>query len=894
MPIPESVKSHQFSKTVKSLDEDFYYFDIKEVASKAELQRLPCAIKVILENTVRSCNGESVTEQDVKNVVQWGKTAEAQEVGFCPARVLLQDFTGVPAVVDLAAMRHCVNELGGPADKINPLVPTELVIDHSIVVDRAGDSGSLKNNENMEFERNSERFGFLKWGAEAFKNMRVIPPGNGICHQVNLEYLGRGVFVNESSRMVYPDTVVGTDSHTTMISGLGILGWGVGGIEAEAVMLGEPCSLMLPDIVGFELTGEMNSLCTATDLVLTITSILRNHGVVGKIVEFFGEGCRTLSVADRATIANMAPEYGATTGFFPPDERTLEYLENTGRDPVHLERVRKYWAVSGLQDISGAEYTETVQLDLSSITPCVAGPKRPQDLVAVSCLKKSFIEGLVKPIDFSSFGLPDSSAKTSGKCTIGGKDFMLHHGSVVIAAITSCTNTSNPAVMIGAGLLARSAHKKGVTVPAFVKTSLSPGSSIVQQYLEKSGLDIDLQSLGFYVTGYGCMTCIGNSGDLLPEVDECIKSNDLVASAVLSGNRNFEGRVHPLTRANYLASPMLVVAYAIAGRVDIDFEIEPLTVTANGDQVFLRDVWPAKEEIEQHMKVISREMYEKTYRTVSGSDQWKALSVPESSMYQWNETSTYVQNPPFFDGMTLAMSEPLKPIIGARVLGLFGDSITTDHISPAGKITADSPAGEFLLAHGVDRRLFNSYGSRRGNDRVMVRGTFANVRLVNKLASKVGPFTRNMSTGDKTEKYFYTVANEYRESGIPSIIFGGQFYGSGSSRDWAAKGTALQGVKAVIVESFERIHRSNLIGVGVLPLQFKNGESVESHKITGEEAWNINIDDVNHHLTVGGDVNLTSDKGHNITVLCRIDTIMELKYFRAGGILHYMIKRMCA
>jgi len=891
MSFPIHLENHPYKSAIKKLSEGRYYFDLAAIADEDTLKRLPSAIKVILENAVRNCNGESVTTKDVDSIKEWG-LVDSAEVSFCPARVLLQDFTGVPAVVDLAAMRSIVKELGGNPLDINPQVPTELVVDHSIIVESARTPDALRINEELEFERNGERFAFLKWGAQAFENMRVIPPGNGICHQVNLEFLARAVFDNKKQSLVYPDTVVGTDSHTTMISGLGILGWGVGGIEAEAVMLGQPYSLMLPEIVGFKLIGCLSPLCTATDLVLHITSVLRSAGVVGKIVEFFGEGYGTLSVADRATIANMAPEYGATTGYFPPDDRVIEYLQMTGRDEEHIAVVRQYIAVSGISDNAHAEYSTVITLDMSTVEACVAGPKRPQDLVMVRSLKSEFLEGLTKPVDFSSFGIATGEVNKKVELIVDGASYMVGHGLTVIAAITSCTNTSNPAVMIGAGLIAKKAIEYGLEVPKYVKTSLSPGSATVMDYLEKSNLVKVLADLGFNLAGYGCMTCIGNSGDLIdPHVDQCIKDNDLVASAVLSGNRNFEGRVHPITRANYLASPMLVVAYALAGRVDIDFEVEPISKSDNGKEVFLRDIWPTKMEIEKLLHLINKDMFLTAYGAVGGNDLWKALPTSNEKLYGWKE-STYVAKPPFFDGMSLELDEPFIPIKNARVLGLFGDSITTDHISPAGKITAASPAGVWLLERGVTQRMFNSYGTRRGHDQVMVRGTFANIRLVNKIVGKVGPFTRNMTKPEAKDDYFYNVAMEYKEVGLQSIIFGGKFYGSGSSRDWAAKGTAMQGVRAVIVESFERIHRSNLIGMGVLPLQFNEGDSVESLNITGQESWELHVSDDKDPLTVGGQIRITSDKGHDFNVLSRIDTSMELKYYRAGGILHYMVKKL--
>jgi len=856
------------------------------------IEKLPFSIRVLLESAVRNCDEFEVSKKDVENIINWEKTqSEMCEVPFKPARVILQDFTGVPAVVDLAAMRDGCVRLGGDPKKINPLVPVDLVIDHSVMVDFSRTPEALEKNSEMEYKRNAERFSFLKWGATAFNNMLICPPGSGIVHQVNLEYLARVVF--DKDGMMYPDSVVGTDSHTTMIDGLGVVGWGVGGIEAEAVMLGQAISMVLPEVVGFKLNGKLPATATATDLVLTCTAMLRKRGVVGKFVEFFGEGCKNLSLADRATVANMSPEYGATMGFFPVDEVTLEYMRLTGRDPKKLKKIEAYLKANKLWQTYDNNQTysgDVMELDLSTVVACVSGPKRPHDRVAVSDLPKDFKQCLTAPKGFKGFGLTDAQAGQSVDFDYKGKNYTLSNGSVVIAAITSCTNTSNPSVLLGAGMVAKKAVQKGLFVKPYIKTSLSPGSGAVDAYLKMSGLLAYLEQLGFFTAGFGCMTCIGNSGELDDAVAEAISAKDLCVSAVLSGNRNFEGRVHPQTQANYLASPPLVVAYALAGRCDIDFETEPIGTGVDGP-VFLKDIWPTSEEIRKIEKeVVQPEMFRETYKKVAkGNKRWNELKAPKGETFTWDDKSTYIHNPPFFQDITM---EPpaVKDINKAYALLNVGDSITTDHISPAGKIAKNSPAARYLMERGVEAVDFNSYGSRRGNDEIMARGTFANVRLNNKLVGKTGPQTVHIPSGETLD--IFDAAAKYQAEGHQLIILGGKEYGSGSSRDWAAKGPYLQGVQAVIAESYERIHRSNLVGMGILPLQFKDGQNADSIGLTGREQFSLSMQ--GGDLKVGQDVKVTASSGKTFTATCRLDTPVEITYFKHRGILHYMLRKLAA
>lgn len=855
---------------------------------------MPFSVRVLLESAVRNCDNFSVTEADVENILNWKvNSTKDVEIPFKPARVILQDFTGVPAVVDLAAMRDAVKRLGLDPMKINPLCPVDLVIDHSVQVDTSRSAESLKSNEEIEFDRNYERFEFLKWGQNAFENFRIVPPGSGIVHQVNLEYLAR-VVMNRNG-LLYPDSVVGTDSHTTMINGLGVVGWGVGGIEAEAVMLGQHISMVLPQVVGFRLSGKLRQHVTATDLVLTATRMLRERGVVGKFVEFFGDGCNTLTLADRATIANMGPEYGATIGYFPVDEKSVDYLNLTGRDPELVKGIKSYLEAQNLfrkYDGSMADPTfsgDIVELDLNKVEPSLAGPKRPHDRIDLSNMKKDFQSCLTNKVGFKGFELPKERVADQVKFNYQGKEYTLKQGSVVISAITSCTNTSNPGVMLAAGLLAKNANERGLTVAPYIKTSLSPGSGVVTEYFEAAGVQKHLEKLGFYTAGYGCMTCIGNSGDLDNEVSEAIKSKDLVVSAVLSGNRNFEGRVHPLTRANYLASPPLVVAYALAGTVDIDLDTEPLGKDKNGVDVFLKDIWPSNDEITKIIsKILTPEMFKGVYSKISkGTPRWNDLKVGNDKTYGWKEESTYIHNPPFFQG--LQQEKPvINDITNAYCLLNVGDSITTDHISPAGNIAKNSPAARYLGERGVQPIDYNTYGARRGNDEIMARGTFANVRLVNKMVKKVGATTIHIPTGQ--EKAIFDVANEYIVNGDQSIILAGKEYGSGSSRDWAAKGPYLQGVKAVIAQSFERIHRSNLVGMGILPLEFKHGENADSLGLNGTEQFTIKLN--GGDLKVNELITVTTSTGKTFQVKSRIDTEIEGEYFKNGGILHYVLRNM--
>lgn len=881
----------------KSGKAGIYRLSRLEDAGLLKLHTLPFSIRVLLEAVLRGCDGYSVMEQDVVNLAAWGQSGAARaEVPFKPARVVLQDFTGVPAVVDLAAMRSAMRRLGGDPKKINPLIPVDLVIDHSVQVDRFGTSDSLKENVRIEFERNRERYEFLRWGQKAFRNFRVVPPSVGIIHQVNLEYLAKGVFLgrDEIGPVAFPDTLVGTDSHTTMINGLGVLGWGVGGIEAEAVMLGQPLYMLAPDVIGFELSGQLPPGATATDLVLTITQILRTEGVVEKFVEYFGPALRNMKVADRALVANMSPEYGATMGFFPIDGQTLAYLRETGRSEAEVDLVERYTKEQHLychHEGPSPHYTKVLRLDLGTVEPCLAGPKRPQDRLPLGTVKSAFRKALQAPVKERGFALSEDQlgrrAKVDGNGEIG-------HGAVVIAAITSCTNTSNPQVMIAAGLLAKKAIERGLSVPKHVKTSLSPGSRVVTDYLQKTGLQEPLDRLGFSNTGYGCMTCIGNSGPLPEKVAAAVQEGNLVAAAVLSGNRNFEGRINPLVKANYLASPPLVVAYALAGTTDLDLTSEPLGVGSDGKPVYLRDIWPTNEEVAQVVaEAIRPEMFTRQYANVfQGNELWEALPIVESELYPWSDSSTYIQEPPFLIDLA-AEPGPIRPLKNARVLAMLGDSVTTDHISPAGSIAAKSPAGKFLMERGIAQLDFNSYGSRRGNDRVMTRGTLANIRIRNFLAPGTeGGVTRHLPDGQVMP--IFDAAMKYKADGVPLVILAGAEYGTGSSRDWAAKGTHLLGVRAVIASSFERIHRSNLVGMGVLPLQLPSGQSWETLGLTGEEIFEI--PDLNDSLQPRAEllVRAVAPGGavKEFRAVARIDTPVELDYYRNGGILQTVLRKL--
>jgi aconitate hydratase len=852
----------------------------------------------VLEAALRQCNDNEISQEDVKNIASWTANGTRPGIPFLPARVVMQDFTGVPAVVDLAAMRSAVARLGGDPKKINPLVPVDLVIDHSIQVDFFATADSLNRNTEMEFLRNKERYEFLKWGQQAFNNFRVVPPMTGIVHQVNLEYLASVVMTKQDGgeTLIFPDTLVGTDSHTTMINGLGVVGWGVGGIEAEAVMLGQPMDMLLPDVVGFKLQGKLRNGVTATDLVLTVTQMLRAKGVVNKFVEFFGEGLAGMSLTDRATIANMAPEYGATMGYFPVDAETIRYMRLTARPQEVIDRTEAYMRAQGLFHEPGMpepEYTDTLELDLPSVVPSLAGPKRPQDRVPMSELKETFKKTLTAPVKDRGFELKPEAVDTEVTFGTNGGSMKMKHGAIVIAAITSCTNTSNPSVMVGAGLLAKKALEKGLNVKPYVKTSLAPGSRVVTEYLKKAGLIDPLAQLGFNVVGYGCTTCIGNSGPLPGEVAKAVNEGDLVAAAVLSGNRNFEGRVHPLVKANFLASPPLVVAYALAGTVDIDLDNEPLGEGTDGP-VYLRDIWPTQQEIsETIISSVHMKMFEERYASVfEGSDSWKEIEVSGGDIYEWDEKSTYIHHPPYFQDLTLDVSS-VEDIKAARVLGLFRDSITTDHISPAGNIAADSPAGRYLQEQDVAPQYFNSYGSRRGNDLVMARGTFANIRLKNLLVEpKEGNLTKHFPDG--AEMSMYDAAMQYKEAGIPSIILAGKEYGTGSSRDWAAKGPLLQGVKAVIAESFERIHRSNLVGMGILPLTFNDGQNAEVLGLQGDEVFDI--EGLSDNMAPKSVLNVKATKADGSIVefkaTAQLNTEVEVNYYRNGGILHTVLRNL--
>ncbi|XP_075221965.1 cytoplasmic aconitate hydratase-like isoform X2 [Lycorma delicatula] len=883
---------NKYLKTLSHGRKEYKYFDLPALG--AEYDKLPFSIRVILESAIRNCDNFQVREKDVQNILAWRQNQALEggvEVAFKPARVILQDLTGVPAVVDFAAMRDAVKALGGDPDKVNPICPSDLVIDHSVQADFVRSPDALQKNEQLEFERNGERFVFLKWGAKALRNMLIVPPGSGIVHQVNLEYLARVVFTD--SEVLHPDSVVGTDSHTTMINGLGIVGWGVGGIEAEAVMLGQAVTMLLPEVVGYKLVGKLSQYATSTDLVLTITKHLRQLGVVGKFVEFFGPGVSELSIADRATISNMCPEYGATIGFFPVDLNSLDYLRQTNREETKIKLIEEYLRVTKmLRNFSNEKedpvFTQVVTLDLSTVVSCVSGPKRPHDKVAVTNTKADFLNSLTNKIGFKGFGLSPDVINKKVPFVYEGKEYILHHGSVVIAAITSCTNTSNPCVMLGAGLLAKKAVDSGLTVAPFIKTSLSPGSGVVTYYLRESGVIPALNTLGFDVVGFGCMTCIGNSGPLDDAIVDAIEKNDLVCCGVLSGNRNFEGRIHPNTRANYLASPLLVIAYAIAGRMDIDFETEPIGKSPVGKNVFLRDIWPSRSEIQTvESQFVIPAMFNEVYaRIENGSNRWQTLNAPSNQLYPWDSESTYIKKPPFFDNMKKELPSH-NSIKGARVLLLLGDSVTTDHISPAGSIARNSPAARYLGQRGLTPREFNSYGSRRGNDDVMARGTFANIRLQNKLLGKPGPRTIHIPSGEELD--VFDAAERYKASGTPLILIVGKEYGCGSSRDWAAKGPLLLGVKAVIAESYERIHRSNLVGMGLIPLQFLPGQNADTLKLTGHELYNIEIPDV---LTPQQNITVKINDGRSFEVLSRFDTEVDITYYKHGGILNYMIRKI--
>ncbi len=877
-----------------------YRLENLEKAGLGSISRLPFSIRVLLESVLRNCDGALVTEQDVAVLAGWNaKSPAAREVPFKPARVILQDFTGVPAVVDLAAMRSAMKRLGGDPAKINPLVPVDLVIDHSVQVDFFGNPQALERNADTEFQRNRERYEFLRWGQKAFDGFRVVPPATGIVHQVNLEFLAKVVLERtDGSELVWlPDTLVGTDSHTTMINGLGVLGWGVGGIEAEAAMLGQPYYFLTPKVVGFKLKGGLREGVTATDLVLTVTEMLRKKGVVDKFVEFYGHGLSQMTLADRATVANMAPEYGATMGFFPVDAETLRYLRQTGRSEEEVQRVERYTKEQGIfrtDQSPDLEYSEMLELDLAAVTPSLAGPKRPQDRVPLSAMKSAFRQALAAPVKERGFGVTPEETGRVTTVAFNGDRASLKHGSVVIAAITSCTNTSNPSVMLGAGLLAKKAAERGLQVPPYVKTSLAPGSKVVTEYLEAAGLMEPLAALRFNLVGYGCTTCIGNSGPLPPEVAKAVTENQLVAAAVLSGNRNFEGRIHPQVRANYLASPPLVVAYALAGTVDIDLGSEPLGKDRSGSPVYLRDIWPSQEEVAQAMeRAIRPEMFRESYANVwDGNPTWNAIPVAGGALYEWLPVSTYIQEPPFFTALS-PEPQPIAEIRGARVLAVLGDSITTDHISPAGSIPEESPAGRYLIEHGVTKKDFNSYGSRRGNDRVMVRGTFANIRLKNQLvAGMEGGVTVHFPDGERM--WIYDAAMRYQQEGVPLLVIAGKEYGSGSSRDWAAKGTLLLGIRAVLAESYERIHRSNLVGMGVLPLQFKESENAASLGLTGKEVFDIA--GLDNGISPRSEVTLTATtpdgSRRSFQAVARLDSIVEVNYYRNGGILPTVLRTL--
>lgn len=912
MPSLDSLKS---LKTLEIDTKTYHYFSLPEAAkSLGDLDKLPMSLKVLLENLLRWEDNKTVTGADLKALAAWlTERRSDREIQYRPARVLMQDFTGVPAVVDLAAMRAAVAKAGGDPQRINPLSPVDLVIDHSVMVDKFGDASAFSQNVDIEMERNGERYAFLRWGQSAFDNFSVVPPGTGICHQVNLEYLGRTVWTKDEDGRTYafPDTLVGTDSHTTMINGLGVLGWGVGGIEAEAAMLGQPVSMLIPEVIGFKLTGKLKEGITATDLVLTVTQMLRKKGVVGKFVEFYGDGLADLPLADRATIANMAPEYGATCGFFPVDDVTLNYLRLSGRPAETVKLVEAYSKAQGLWRLPGREpvFTDSLELDMTSVEASLAGPKRPQDRVSLPNVAQAFSDFLSTQFKPTSKEEGRLESEGGGGVAVGnadligeadyeyeGQTYRLKNGAVVIAAITSCTNTSNPSVMMAAGLVAKKAVEKGLKRKPWVKSSLAPGSKVVTDYYKAAGLTQYLDALGFDLVGYGCTTCIGNSGPLQAPIEKAIQQSDLTVASVLSGNRNFEGRVHPLVKTNWLASPPLVVAYALAGTVRMDISSEPLGEGSDGKPVYLRDIWPSQKEIAEAVQQVNTSMFHKEYAEVfAGDAQWQAIEVPQAATYVWQDDSTYIKHPPFFDSID-GPPPVVENVSGAHILALLGDSVTTDHISPAGNIKADSPAGHYLSEKGVEPRDYNSYGSRRGNHEVMMRGTFANIRIRNEmLGGEEGGNTLHVPSG--TRLAIYDAAMRYQQEGTPLVVIAGLEYGTGSSRDWAAKGTNLLGVKAVIAESFERIHRSNLVGMGVLPLQFKNGQTRKTLKLTGSEI--IDISGLTHAELQPGmslPVTITHKDGHKETVdvLCRIDTLNEVEYFKAGGILHYVLRQLIA
>ena len=889
-----SLNSFNARSTLSAGGKAYAYFDLNKAGENGlgDISKLPMSIKVLLENLLRAEDGVVTTKADILAMTSWlvNRGKNEVEIDFSPARVLMQDFTGVPAVVDLAAMRDAAAKLGADAERINPLVPVDLVIDHSVMVDHFASSRAFKDNVELEYARNGERYQFLRWGQQAFRNFRVVPPGTGICHQVNLEYLGQTVWTRDEDgeELAYPDTVVGTDSHTTMINGIGVLGWGVGGIEAEAAMLGQSISMLIPEVIGFKLTGKLQEGSTATDLVLMVTQMLRKKGVVGKFVEFYGPGLDTMSVEDRATIANMAPEYGATCGFFPVDQKTIDYLTATGRDAKRVALVEAYCKQQGLWRTNDEPvFTDTLELSLSDVRPSLAGPKRPQDRVVLGALADGFTKSMQDEFR--------KGAELKKRVAVADTDHDVGHGDVVIAAITSCTNTSNPSVMLAAGLVARNARAKGLKVKPWVKTSLAPGSQVVTDYLSKAGLDDDLDALGFNLVGYGCTTCIGNSGPLPPALSTAVNDGDLVVASVLSGNRNFEGRVNQDVRANYLASPPLVVAYALAGSVYVNLETDPLGAGSDGRPVYLRDIWPSNQEIEDTVRAsVTPKMFASRYADVfKGDAMWQGIKVGAGRTYAWDAKSTYVQNPPYFAGMSMNPTPPLD-VVEARVLGLFGDSITTDHISPAGSIKKASPAGAYLTEHGVPQSEFNSYGARRGNHEVMMRGTFANIRIVNAMVKDEsgnavqGGYTVHYPSGERM--FIYDAAMRYQAENRPLIVFAGKDYGMGSSRDWAAKGTLLLGVRAVVAESFERIHRSNLIGMGVLPLQFVEG-GWKDLGIVGDESVSIaGVSSLGPRQRVTLRITRSSGRTDEVEVLCRIDTENEVEYFLNGGILHYVLR----
>ncbi|WP_454973244.1 aconitate hydratase [Corynebacterium propinquum] len=934
----ESLNSFDAKKKLEVGDKSYDYFSLDAVDG---MKKLPYALKVLAENLLRTEDGKNVNKDHIKAIANWDPKSEPDtEIQFTPARVLMQDFTGVPCVVDLATMREAVSNLGGSADQVNPLNPAEMVIDHSVITEAFGDADALTKNVAIEYERNEERYQFLRWGAENFSNFRVVPPGTGIVHQVNIEYLGRVVFDNDG--LAYPDTCIGTDSHTTMENGLGILGWGVGGIEAEAAMLGQPVSMLIPKVVGFKLTGEIPVGVTATDVVLTITDMLREHGVVQKIVEFYGNGVKSIPLANRATIGNMSPEFGSTAAIFPIDEETTKYMELTGRPQEQIDRVEAYAKAQGMwleEDDEEAEYSEYIELDLSTVKPSIAGPKRPQDRIELDKAKEQFRKDLVNYTDdevledgkkpevrrmVAEGGVQsyvdaditdghnvsrkgqgeDASAGGEGRpshptvvTSPAGGEYTLDHGMVAIASITSCTNTSNPSVMIGAGLIARKANELGLTSKPWVKTICAPGSQVVDGYYKRADLWKDLEALGFYLSGFGCTSCIGNSGPLPEEISDAINSEDLAATAVLSGNRNFEGRISPDVKMNYLASPMMVIAYAIAGTMDFDFDEQPLGQDKEGNDVFLKDIWPSPEEIEETIEAsISREMYEADYADVfKGDEQWQNLDIPKGETFEWDDASTYIRKAPYFDDMPTEPAD-VEDIKGARVLVKLGDSVTTDHISPASAIKPGTPAAQYLEENGVERQDFNSLGSRRGNHEVMVRGTFANIRMRNQLVEESGGYTLDFTKEDKPQAFIYDAAQNYKEEDTPLVVLGGKEYGTGSSRDWAAKGTLLLGVRAVITESFEYVHRSNLIGMGVAPLQFPDGESHESLGLTGHETFDIEGLTEFNSGSIPKTVKVTAHKEDGETVKfdanVRIDTPGEAEYYRHGGILQYVLRQM--